>query len=241
MRLFVIVPTFNEKDNVERLVTGLMALSPRPTVLYVDDSSPDGTADEVERWGKSHPEVKVLRRLGKGGRGSACMAGFQWCFDQGLTDDDVVIEMDADMSHNPSQIPSFLAAIGSGADLVVGSRYLPEGRIENWPLSRTILSIWANKFARLVLGMPLTDYTTGFRAYRAGILRKLDFSRIHSRGYIVLSEMAYQIHLTGGRLAEVPIVFVNRTRGESNLSLGEVVSAFTNVLRLRWDRFKGSL
>ncbi|MGE4160052.1 MAG: polyprenol monophosphomannose synthase [Planctomycetota bacterium] len=238
MKLFVVVPTFNEKDNVERLVTGLMALNPRPQVLYVDDSSPDGTADEVERWGKTFPEVRVLRRLGKGGRGSACMAGFQRCFEQGLADDDVVIEMDADMSHNPSQIPSFLSSIEAGADLVVGSRYLPGGRIENWPLARTVLSIWANRFAKVVLGMPLTDYTTGFRAYRGSTLRKLNFSQIHARGYIVLTEMAYQIHLAGGRLAEVPIVFVNRTRGESNLSLGEVVSAFTNVIRLRFDRFR---
>ncbi len=229
----VIVPTYNEVDNVEPLTRRLLDLGLEMTILFVDDSSPDGTSPKVREVATRHPEVHLLERLGKGGRGGACMAGFQWCVDRGIAENDVIVEMDADLSHAPEDLPAFLEKIHSGADLVVGSRYLPGGRIENWPWTRTWLSIIANRWAKFVLSMPLTDYTTGYRAYRGSVFSHFQWHEIQARGYIVLTEMAWQLHHRGCVLAEVPIVFVNRVRGESNLSIGEIVSAFTSVLRLR--------
>jgi dolichol-phosphate mannosyltransferase len=241
MKISVVIPTFNEVDNVEKLVEELLKLEMEMEILYVDDSSPDGTADKVLEMAAKHPKnVFLLKRLGKGGRGAACMAGFQWFLERGLEEEDILVEMDADMSHHPRHFPALLEVM-ENADLAVGSRYGPGGRIENWPLHRTLLSKFANMFAKFVLGIPLSDYTTGYRFYRAKVLNDIAYHQIHAKGYIVLTEMAYQIYLKGYRLGEAPITFVNRVRGDSNLSVGEIASAFTGVLRLKWDHLLGRL
>jgi len=240
MKLSVVIPTFNEVDNVERLSKELIQLDIDMDILFVDDSSPDGTSEKVLEVAKEHPQVHLLKRLGKGGRGAACMAGFQWFFERGVKDDNILVEMDADLSHDPADLPKLIDAM-ENADMVVGSRYLPGGRIENWPAHRTLLSKFANQFAKCILNIPLSDYTTGYRLYRARVLEDISYHQIHATGYIVLTEMAYQIHLKGYRLGEAPITFVNRVRGESNLSLGEITSAFTGVLRLKWDHLLGRI
>lgn len=230
----VIVPTYNEIDNVEPLVRRLLDLDHDVRILFVDDSSPDGTSGRVREVAARKPRVHLLERLGKGGRGGACMAGFQWVVERGLRDDDIVVEMDGDLSHAPEDLPRLVALLDE-VDLAVGSRWVSGGRVENWPWGRWVLSRLANRWARLILGIPMSDYTTGFRAYRGSVFKHLDWHRIEARGYIVLTEMAWQIHNRGLAIGEVPITFINRVRGESNLSLGEVASAFTSVLRLRWQ------
>jgi dolichol-phosphate mannosyltransferase len=240
MKLSVVIPTYNEVDNVQNLSEELLKLDHEITILFVDDSSPDGTADKVIEVSKTHPEVHLLKRLGKGGRGAACMAGFQWFFERGVSGDDYMIEMDADLSHHPKDLQKLLDAMEE-SDMVVGSRYLPGGRIENWPVHRTLLSKFANIFAKFVLNIPLSDYTTGYRVYRAKVLQEISYHHINSKGYIVLTEMAYQIHLKGFRLGDAPITFVNRVRGDSNLDLVEIFSAFTGVLRLKWDHMLGRI
>jgi glycosyltransferase involved in cell wall biosynthesis len=157
-----------------------------------------------------------------------------------MDEDDFIVEMDADLSHDPRDLPSLLSALEK-TDVVVGSRYLPGARIENWPWSRTLLSRLANLWARFVLGIPLSDYTTGYRAYRARVFRELDYHRIHAKGYIVLTEMAWQLFEKGFSFSEVPITFVNRRRGESNLSLLEIISAFVNILVLRLESWSSAL
>jgi len=199
----------------------------------VDDNSPDGTAAAAHEVAERRPgRMHVLCREGKGGRGGAVLAGFKW----GLGGDyDLFFEMDADFSHRPEEIPLFLSAMGE-ADVAVGSRYLPASRIVNWPRSRRFFSRWANRYARFFLGIPISDYTNGYRCYRRAAVEALDPGAVDATGYVVLSEVAYQLHLKGFRFADVPTEFVNRRRGESNLSVGEIVSAFTAVLRLRWRR-----
>jgi dolichol-phosphate mannosyltransferase len=229
-RTLVIIPTFNEKENIAQLVTKILALYPAIDVLVVDDSSPDGTSAAVE---EVQPEfgghVRLLTREGKGGRGSAVLEGFKIALAEGY---DYAFEMDADFSHKPEEIARFLEA-AKNADMVVGSRYLPGSEIHHWSWKRRFFSRWANRYARLVLGIPLSDYTNGFRCYNRRALEALDLSRIHARGYVVLSEVAYQLHLKGLTIAQVPTVFVNRRRGISNLSFHEIKEAFLSVLRIR--------
>jgi dolichol-phosphate mannosyltransferase len=232
LKILTVIPTYNEVDNIERLVRTLLGLDAVPDVLVVDDTSPDGTGEVVDGLAAELPDrVSVIHREAKDGRGGAVLAGLA----RGLTGGyDVLFEMDADFSHDPAEVPAFLDAIKKYY-FVIGSRYLPESRIVDWPASRTFFSRWANRYARFFLRIPITDYTNGYRCYRADALERLDFGAINSKGYIVLSEIAWQLHRAGLSVGEVPTVFVNRSRGESNLSLGEVFSAFTGVLKL-WVR-----
>lgn len=229
-KILVVIPTYNERDNVGALCEELLSRPERPDVLVVDDNSPDGTAAEAEEVGRRYPgRLHVLRREGKGGRGGAVLAGFAWGSGGGY---DYFFEMDADYSHRPGELPLFLEA-ARGADVVVGSRYLPASRIVNWPRARRFFSKLANSYARFFLRIPITDYTNGYRCYSRAAVEALDAGAVDASGYVVLSEVAYQLYRRGFRFADVPTEFVNRRRGESNLSPSEILSAFVGVLRLR--------
>ncbi len=232
MKILIVIPTYNEADNIERLVRTLLELEAAPNVLVVDDSSPDGTGDVADALATEFPDrVSVIHREAKDGRGGAVLAGLA----RGLADGyEILFEMDADFSHDPAEVPAFLDAV-KRYYFVIGSRYLPESRIIDWPAARTFFSRWANRYARFFLRIPITDYTNGYRCYRRDALEKLDFEAIDSKGYIVLSDIAWQLRRAGLSVGEVPTVFVNRSRGESNLSLREIFSGFTGVLKL-WFR-----
>ncbi len=232
-RILVIIPTFNEAQNIVPLIDRLLALYAHADVLVVDDSSRDGTAELVRaakaRYGK---RLDLLVRQGKGGRGSAVLEGFRRALDGGYT---YGLEMDADFSHRPEEIALFLPKMGE-CDCVIGSRYLPGSEIRDWGWKRTVFSGLANRFARFILRMPLSDYTNGFRCYTRRALQAVEPSRIDAKGYVVLSEVAYQLHKKGMRFGEVPTLFVNRRRGVSNLGFHEINEAFFSVLRIRWPR-----
>ena len=226
----MVVPTYNESGNITSLIEAITALGDQYQVIIVDDNSPDGTGDVVNGLVERMPSLEVIHRTGKGGQGSACIAGFERVLDQ--PEYGCFIEMDADFSHDPADIPRLISEM-AGHDVVIGSRYVPGSKIINWGVQRHIFSHLANAFARLLLGIPIHDYTNGYRCYSRHALESIDLDRIEAHGYIVLSEMAYQLHQAGMRFAEIPIVFVNRRRGKSNTSLREVADAFTSIIKLR--------
>jgi dolichol-phosphate mannosyltransferase len=226
--ILTIIPTFNEATNITDLVRRLLALDPVMDVLVVDDGSPDGTADRVADIRRESTRVHLIRRAGKGGRGSAVLEGFRFGLERKY---DFFIEMDADFSHRPEEISSMLCAI-ENADMVVASRYFPGSSIHHWGWKRTLFSALANRFARLMLGIPISDYTNGFRCYRRCAVEALAMDHIDAKGYVVLSEVAMQLHSQGKKIREVPTIFVNRRRGISNLSLREVREAFLSVIRI---------
>jgi len=229
-KTLIVIPTYNESENIERLANQLLQISPDISLLIVDDESPDGTGMVADTLAEKSPRIEVIHRKGKGGRGSACVEGFKYSLDK---DFDYIFEMDADFSHNPKEIPLFFEKIKS-YDMIIGSRYLKGSRIVDWSLGRRIFSKVANLYARAILGIPISDYTNGFRIYRKKVLMDMDFEKIKSKGFIVLSEMAYQVYKKGYRIGEIPTLFINRKRGKSNLSFQEIFSAFTGVLRVKW-------
>ncbi len=230
--IFVVIPTYNELGNIAALVHALLEISPRIIIIVVDDNSPDGTGTVVDELGKQNARVKCIHRQGKGGRGAACLEGFRMALNEGA---DLIFEMDADFSHDPREIPLFLAKIRN-YDMVLGSRYTKGGIAINWSPLRRVFSHFANSITRFFLQIPITDYTNGYRCYRRRTFDFIDFAAIDAKGYIVLSEIAVQIHRKGLAIGEIPTRFVNRVRGESNLNLNEVVSALTSVFRL-WRRY----
>ena len=228
----VVIPTFNEAPNIARLAEALRALSPGLLIIVVDDGSPDGTGKAADEAAARLQPMQVIHRTGKGGRGSACIAGFKAM----LADPKVkyLLEMDADFSHDPKEMPEMLEILERGeADVVVRSRYAPESRIIDWSIARRVFSRLANIFARSLLGIPITDYTNGYRAYTRKAAEAIDFDKVAASGYIVLSEIAYQLHLKGIKFVCLPTIFVNRRRGQSNLSLKEIMGAFTGITSLR--------
>lgn len=230
MKLLIIIPTFNERENILPLIDRLLTLHANATVLVVDDGSPDGTGALVrEAESKYGGRLQLLERDGKGGRGSAVLEGFRYALREGY---DLIMEMDADFSHDPGEVGRFLEKMNT-YDLVIGSRYLPGSQIHDWGWKRTFFSAWANRYARLILGIPLSDYTNGFRCYTRRAIAALDMDRIDAKGYVVLSEVAYQLHRKGIGIGEVPITFVNRRRGISNIGYHEIHEAFFSVLRIR--------
>jgi len=233
MSVVIVVPTYNERDNIGRLVEVLLNLGGdlgrNLHVVIVDDNSPDGTGPAADALTAQHPEVRVIHRAGKGGRGAAVLAGFRETLP---TDADLFVEMDADFSHDPAELPRLLDAAAE-YDMVIGSRDLPGSRIVNWPWQRTVFHFLANIYAQLVLGIPVRDYTNGYRLYHRRVLEALDYSAIQAIGHIVLSEVLVQVHQAGFRIGEVPTTFVNRRRGVSNVTLREITEAFTGVLKLR--------
>ena len=231
-RVLVVVPTYNERENVIPLVRELLALRPDIDVWVADDGSPDGTAEAVREAMRENPErVDLLLRDVKGGRGAAVIAAFR----KGLLDPrgyGVLFEMDADFSHHPRELPKFLEKLET-CDMVIGSRYVPGGGSSEWGFWRPILSWLANKYIALVAGIPIRDTTSGFRAYRREVLEETEFDRIRIKGYVVHGEMAYQAWIHGFRLGEVPIHFKNRDREASKLTGEELYKALVNFASLR--------
>jgi dolichol-phosphate mannosyltransferase len=230
-RALVIVPTFNERANIERLIPAVLAQDKSLELLVVDDASPDGTGALVDGIAATNPRVHVLHRSGKLGLGTAYIAGFRWALERKY---DLVFEMDADFSHNPETLPEFLNTVRE-ADLVIGSRY-QNGRVNvvNWPMSRLLLSYSANLYARGVTGLPIADTTAGFKCFRRNVLESIDLSAVKSNGYAFQIEMHFRVWKRGFRLVEIPIIFVDRTEGVSKMSKKIVREAIWMVWRLRW-------
>jgi dolichol-phosphate mannosyltransferase len=236
MKTLIIIPTYNELENLPPLLKEIFSNAPQTDILIVDDNSPDGTGELAERMSAENPCVHVLRRSGKLGLGTAYITGFKYAIAHGY---DAAFEMDADFSHDPRYLPDFLEKIEQ-ADLVIGSRYIPGGRTPNWSLSRRLISGCGNIFARLVLGMPVHDCTAGFRCYRRAVLESIDLDAVESQGYGFQVEMAYRVHKRGFRIVETPIVFMDRRVGSSKMSRAIVFEAFTYVLRARFRKLPQS-
>jgi dolichol-phosphate mannosyltransferase len=226
MKVLVVLPTYDEAANIERILSSVRTALPDAGVLVVDDGSPDGTAALAEKVGEDLGGVDVLRRSAKAGLGSAYRAGFKWGLERGW---DAFVEMDSDFSHDPASLPALVAPLGDGYDLSVGSRYVPGGKIPNWSLERRLLSRGGNIYADMLLGLGVKDSTSGFRAYRSEILRKIDLDSVRAEGYGFQIEMVRQVLEHGGRVVEVPICFVDRVEGESKMSTSIVVEAFMLV------------
>jgi glycosyltransferase involved in cell wall biosynthesis len=224
MKTLVIIPTYLEAENIADVLGKVRAAAPHVHVLVVDDASPDGTADLARAAGEQLGQVDVLARPGKGGLGGAYRAGFQRAFSESY---EVIVQMDADLSHPPDRLPALLAEVDKGADIAIGSRYVKGGATANWPLVRRLLSRSANIYASLMLGLGVHDATAGFRAYRADILQLVEASATKATGYGFQLELSYRAHRLGARIVEVPITFNDRVRGVSKMSwhiIGEAMS-----------------
>jgi len=213
-KILVLIPTYNERENVSLIVSRVRAAVPEADVLVLDDNSPDGTGQVADQLAAADGQVRVLHRKSKEGLGAAYLAGFAWALEHGY---DVMVEMDADGSHQPEQLGSLLGAL-AGADVVLGSRWVPGGSVVNWPFHRKFLSVGGNLYVRVLLGMPIGDATGGFRAYRASALRTLDLHEVASQGYCFQVDLAWRAIRAGLTVVEVPITFVERTIGDSKMS-----------------------
>ncbi len=235
-RALVIIPTYNERENLPRIVPQILELDPRFEVLVVDDGSPDGTGELADALAQATGRVHVIHRAKKSGLGTAYVAGFKWAIEHGV---DYAFEMDADFSHDPKHLKELLNGTAA-ADLVIGSRYL-DGRVTvvNWPMGRLLLSYFANVYARIVTGLPLWDSTGGFKCYRRSVLEGIDLDRVHSNGYSFQIEMSFRAWKHGFRLKEIPILFTDRTHGQSKMSRHIVWEAVFMVWRLRWQGLWG--
>jgi dolichol-phosphate mannosyltransferase len=233
---WVVLPTYNERENLTTVVTlarSALATCDPPVsgaVLIVDDGSPDGTGELADQLAREHPDVRVLHRPRKGGLGGAYLAGFDRALAGGA---DLIIEMDADLSHDPADLPRLIEAARHGADVVLGSRYLPGGRVEGWSLHRRLLSRAGGRYAAAVLGLPFTDLTGGFKCFRAGALRALDGDLVHSRGYAFQIELTFHAARAGLEIAEIPIVFREREHGISKMSPAIALEAMWRVPLMR--------
>ncbi|HLG05001.1 MAG TPA: polyprenol monophosphomannose synthase [Gemmatimonadales bacterium] len=236
-RLLVIHPTYNESENLPRLIPEVLAQDPRIEVLIVDDNSPDGTGRLVDEMAGREPRLHVLHRTEKEGLGRAYLAGFGWALERGY---DLIFEMDADFSHDPKYLPDLIAA-AAGADLVIGSRYKTGVNVINWPMSRLLLSWLANRYARWVTGLKLTDSTGGFKCFRREVLAAIPLEKVRSNGYSFQIEMSLRAARKGFRLVEVPIVFVDRSEGKSKMSKKIVREAVWMVWWLRIEALLGRL
>jgi dolichol-phosphate mannosyltransferase len=230
MRSLVIVPTYNERENVPRLIPRILDQDDGIDVLIIDDASSDGTGRVADEMAAREPRLQVMHRPGKLGLGTAYLAGFEWGIKRGY---DLLFEMDADFSHDPEHLPQFLAA-ARGADVVLGSRYL-EGRVTvvNWPIGRLILSSFANAYARRITGVPIADVTGGFRCYHRHVLEAINLDRVGSEGYAFQIEMTMRAWVRGFRIREIPIVFADRDSGESKMSKAIIAEAVWRVWYLR--------
>ena len=237
MRVLTIIPTYNEIESLPKTLQRLRAAVPDSDVLIADDNSPDGTGDYADGIAAADPQVHVLHRKGKEGLGAAYIAGFRWGLER---DYDILVEMDADGSHKPEQLPLLLAAAEDGADLVIGSRWVPGGSVVNWPLHRKILSRGGSTYSRLMLGVRVRDITAGYRAFRRTTLEKLDLGAVESVGYGFQVDMTFRVARLGLQIREVPITFVEREFGASKMSGNIVFEAMANVtkwgLGARWKK-----
>jgi len=224
-RVLVVIPTYNEAENVRVIVERVRTAVPSVDILIADDGSPDGTGPIADELAAADPQVHVLHRTRKEGLGAAYVAGFGWARDH---DYDAVVEMDADGSHAPEQLPNLLDALRD-ADAVLGSRYVPGGKVVNWPMNRQLISRTGNLYVRMVLGMPVRDATGGYRAYRMPVLDKIEVDSVLSQGYCFQVDLAWRAHKSGCRLVEVPITFAERERGQSKMSSSIVREALWRV------------
>jgi dolichol-phosphate mannosyltransferase len=215
VRTLVITPTYVEAENIDEFLRRARAALPSADILVVDDNSPDGTADIAEATAAELGHIDVLRRPAKQGLGSAYRAGFAIGLDKGY---EALVQIDADLSHDPAVLPELLDALESGADLAIGSRYVPGGEIPHWPWFRRALSRYGNRYAAFVLGTRVKDATSGYRIYRADTLKAIDYSTTRAKGYGFQIETEYRVHVWGGRITEVPIVFTDRVRGYSKMT-----------------------
>ncbi len=232
----VIIPTYNEKENAEKIIRKVMSLDGDFHVLIIDDGSPDGTAQIVKGLQTTFSgRLHLVERKGKLGLGTAYIAGFKW----GLAHDySYIFEMDADFSHNPEDLPRLYNACANGAGVAIGSRYCCGISVVNWPIGRVLMSYFASKYVRFVLGMKINDTTAGFKCYRSEVLHKIDFDRIKMKGYGFQIEMKYTAYKLGFRLEEVPIIFIDRKEGSSKMSGGIFGEAFWGVLGLRFRKIR---
>ncbi|MEM9991189.1 MAG: polyprenol monophosphomannose synthase [Bacteroidota bacterium] len=235
----VIIPTYNERENITRIIEVILALSVPFELLVVDDGSPDGTADLVRALQVQYPErLHIVERTGKLGLGTAYIAGFRWGLARDYT---TFFEIDADFSHNPDDLVRLHHAIEAGADVAVGSRYVKGGRVENWPFDRIFLSYGASLYVRLITWMRVKDPTAGFVAYRRSVLEAIDFDKIRFIGYAFQIEMKFAAYQLGFKLIEIPITFIDRVEGTSKMSGGIVNEAIKGVLQMRlqtlWGRY----
>lgn len=238
MKKVVIIPTYNEIENIDAMLERIGALSEEFDVLVIDDGSPDGTAGAVRR-AMERPggeRVHLIERSGKQGLGTAYITGFEWALERGY---DYIFEMDCDFSHDPNDLERLYGACrDEGADVAIGSRYVTGVNVINWPIGRVIMSYYASAYVRRVLGIPVRDCTAGFVCFRTEVLRTIDLRRIRMKGYGFQIEMKYSAWKLGFRLAEVPIIFTDRTRGSSKMSSGIFGEAFWGVLRMRFRKIR---
>ena len=225
----IIIPTYNEIDNIESLLAAIHRQVPGANVLVVDDNSPDGTGDLVQRLMESDPRLHLLRRSGKLGLGTAYIAGFKYALER---DFEYIFEMDADFSHDPAYLPDFLEAVKE-ADVVLGSRYVDGGGVENWPFIRKLISVGGSLYSRAILSVPYKDLTGGFKCFRRSALEALPLDEVHSEGYSFQIEMTYRVHRKGLKIVEIPIIFRDRKGGASKMSWGIFFEAFYRVWQIR--------
>jgi len=232
----VIIPTYNEKENIEKIVKAILSIEDGFHILIVDDGSPDGTADIVKELQKDFPEsLFLIERKGKLGLGTAYMTGFNWSIEHKY---DYIFEMDADFSHNPMDLPKLYNVCRDGADLAIGSRYCNGISVINWPIGRVIMSYYASMYVRKVLGINVFDTTSGFKCYKREVLEKIDLSKIRMKGYGFQIEMKYNTIKLGYIVKEVPIIFVDRTEGTSKMSSGIFGEAFWGVLKMKFRKIR---
>ena len=227
----IIIPTYNEKENVERMIDTIVSLAKEFDVLFVDDNSPDGTADLIEKAIKKNPErIFIEKRTGKLGLGTAYIHGFKWSMDRNY---DFVFEMDCDFSHDPEDLLRLRKELEKGCDLVIGSRYCRGGKVKNWPLKRILMSYFASVYVRLILLISIKDTTAGFKGYRLEVLKKINLEAITFKGYAFQICMKYAVLRHGYKAKEIPITFVDRVHGDSKMSTGIFKEAFFGVWKMR--------
>ncbi|MFP4489070.1 MAG: polyprenol monophosphomannose synthase [Bacteroidales bacterium] len=230
----VIIPTYNEKENIEAIIGAISSLDTDFDILIVDDNSPDGTGDIVERLRQNRPGLFLIRREGKLGLGTAYITGFKWAIGKGY---DIICEMDADFSHDPKDLERLYQACLEDADLAIGSRYISGVNVVDWPLGRVLLSYAASIYVRIVTGMRIKDTTAGFKAYRREVLETIDLDSIRSKGYAFQIEMKFATWKSGFRIKEIPIIFTDRKLGTSKMSGGIFNEALWGVLRMKYKSF----
>lgn len=236
-RALIIFPTYDERDNIEKIVHAVLPLDPRIHVLIVDDNSPDGTGDVADRLAAEEDKVNVMHRQVKEGLGKAYIAGFKWAIERKF---DFIFEMDADFSHGPEYIRDFLREI-QNHDLIIGSRYISGVNVINWPMSRLLLSYFANAYTRIITGMPLRDGTGGFKCFRREVLEAIELDKVQASGYVFQIEMSMRAWKKGFRIKEIPIIFVDRVIGESKMSKKIMREAIWMVWALRLKSIFGKL
>ena len=238
----VIIPTYNEKENIEKIIRAVLGLGPHAfNILVIDDGSPDGTAAIVKRLMEDEFKNRlfIIERRGKLGLGTAYIAGFKWAIEQKY---DYIFEMDADFSHDPKDLPRLYEACATdGADVAIGSRYVSGVNVVNWPMGRVLMSYYASKYVRTVLGVKLHDTTAGFKCYRRQVLEAIDLDAIRFKGYAFQIEMKFTAYKLGFKIKEVPVIFVNRREGTSKMSGGIFGEALFGIMRLRWAAMTGQI